>query len=220
MQTDRSLSLAARLKDFTSLLSLTYQDITKLAVALKPPAPTFNAAISPAKDLATHLDALASCTCSIDGRNSGVTITREIRWSAEEVLNAVDALLLVYVGDAHFSHEIEEGEGSASEGAPYLVRTGVVHEAIDRARGLPQNNREAVRCRWDGILGGIDDCFREIKDMIDEDEDESDGWDGWDELLGSKSGSETVRPSDVERARIECVRSLFGSIHSFPYPFS
>ena len=83
IKTDEGASLDARLTDYTSILSLIYQDVTKLAIALKPSGPTFRAVLSPGKELAAHADALASCACSVDKALHGSTLARDIRWSAE-----------------------------------------------------------------------------------------------------------------------------------------
>ena len=215
VQTDRTFPLDERLKDYTSLLSLVYQDVTKLAIALKPSTPTYQAALSPAKDLAGHLDALGSCACSIDRREYGGTVTQEVRWTAEDVLRAVEALLSVYMNDMHYEQGASEAENS--KGTPYLVRTGVVHEAIDRARGIPHSNREAVRRRWDGIVGGMEDCQHEIQEILDEedvkeggkDEDTTDlsDDDGWNDLVDIKEEAETKTEAatEAELTRLKCV---------------
>lgn len=215
IKTAKDAPLEARLTDFTSLLSLIYQDVTKLAIALKPSNPTFRAALSPGKELAAHADALGSCACSFDKDSHGGTLTREIRWLAEDVLSALDNLLRVYGDDDHF---IQSSTSKLTEtGTPYLVRTGAVHDAIDRARELPRTNREAVRRRWDGLLGGLHDCKEEVQELIEDDEgsDEEDGTDGtsgyedgWEELLGGSSNGTSPKASEDEMKRLKHVCTI------------
>ncbi|EJD06067.1 uncharacterized protein FOMMEDRAFT_26833 [Fomitiporia mediterranea MF3/22] len=166
--TNTDASLDTRLNDYNSLLSLLYHDATKLAIALKPSDLTYSAALSPAKELVSHVNALASCACSIDGAQYGRTLSREMRWSTEDVLTGFESLLGVYASDAHHRNAIRE-KGTTE---PYLVRTGTVHEAIVRARGIPRTNQEAVRKRWQGVLGGLSDCEKEVQEMVTEEEAE------------------------------------------------
>jgi hypothetical protein len=128
-----------------SLLSLVYHQVTKLAITLKPSSPTFKAALSPGKELAAHLDALASCACSLNKDLHGESVVKEVRWATEDVLNGVESLLTVYLGDTHYQQGASEAGERDSRGAPYLVRTAVIHEAIDRARA--NTEREGIQCR-------------------------------------------------------------------------
>ncbi|THH10186.1 hypothetical protein EW145_g1486 [Phellinidium pouzarii] len=207
-------SLDARLKDFVSLLTLLYQNATKLAIALKPANLTYRAAFTPAKELALHTDALASCACSIDSTLYGGALVREVRGAAEEVLDALVALLGVYAADAQKS-------GSSDAQTPrdmYLVNTAAVHEAIERARGVSRSNLEAVKKRWESVLSRVDDCAKEAQEMIEEEEEESgdeednerdelalvDGDDDWGELDGVPSPrKEFVKASKEELARLQ-----------------
>ncbi|KAL5511874.1 hypothetical protein ACEPAH_5092 [Sanghuangporus vaninii] len=217
---DAEASLHTRLTDYVSLLSLLYQNSTKLAIALKPSSLAYSAAISVAKDLATQADALASCAWSINDAVHGRTLVREIRWTAEDVLSALTSLLEVYTSDTH-----DQGSGEASEaGDPYLYRTGVVHDAIDRGREISRTNRDAVKKRWDGVVGGMSDCEKEVQEMVEEEEHDcdnegdhanpadSDEDDEWEQFSGASRGN--TRASPEELARLKAVHTLFKFIHA------
>lgn len=205
-------SLDTRLNDYTSLLSLLFHDTTKLAIALKPGSLTYSAAISPAKELAGHADGLASCAYSIQEAKYGRTLGCEVRWLAEDVLNGLESLLGVYTSDAH---NLGVAGGTEAE-EPYLVRTGVVHEAINRARSISRTNREAVRKRWEGLLGGLGDCENEVKEMVEDEEGSGDEGgnenedDGWGDLGGEPLSTKgNVRASEQELSRLKTVRQVF-----------
>ncbi|KAL5490524.1 hypothetical protein ACEPAI_5357 [Sanghuangporus weigelae] len=210
-------SLDTRLTDCLSLLSLLYQDSTKLAIALKPSSLAYSAVIAVAKDLAAQADALASCAWSINDIAHGRTLAREIRWTVEDVLSALTSLLEVYTSDAH-----GRGSREASEaGDPYLYRTGVVHDAIDRGRGISRTNREAVKKRWDGVVGGMSDCEKEVQEMVEEEEHDcedhgnpadADLDDEWEQFSGVARGN--TRASQEELARLKAVLTLFKFIHA------
>ncbi|KAL5529014.1 hypothetical protein ACEPAG_4988 [Sanghuangporus baumii] len=214
-------SLDTRLTDYLSLLSLLYQDSTKLAIALKPSSLAYAAAIAVAKDLAAQTDALASCAWSINDVAHGRTLAREVRWTVEDVLNALISLLEVYTSDAH-----GQGSGEASEaGDPYLYRTGIVHDAIERGRGISRTNREAVKKRWDGVVGGMSDCEKEVQEMVEEEEHDCENEEGdhanpadseqddeWGQLSGASR--ENTRASQEELARLKAVHILFKFIHA------
>ncbi|KAL5533348.1 hypothetical protein ACEPAF_5124 [Sanghuangporus sanghuang] len=218
---DAEVSLHTRLTDYVSLLSLLYQNSTKLAIALKPSNLAYSAAIVVAKNLATQADALASCAWSINDVVHGRTLAREIRWTAEDVLSALTSLLEVYTSDAH-----GQGSGEASEaGDPYLFRTGVVHDAIDRGRGISRTNREAVKKRWDGVVGGMSDCEKEAQEMVEEEERDCDNEEGghanpadsyeddeWEQFSGASRGNTRASPEELARLRI--VHTSFKFIHA------
>lgn len=199
------------------MLALLYHNTTKLGIALKPSSPTYQAAVTPAKELAAHIDALASCACSIDREKHGSAFTREIRWAAEEVISALASLVSLYTSTAETSVAGDAHGVSAS----YLAKTGAVHEAVDRARGVSRTNREAIRKRWEIVLDGVKDCAKEVEEMVEEEqegrEDDAEGLrgdtdregdnDDWGELgLPSPSLRDAVKASDEEIARLKSVR--------------
>lgn len=207
LDADGNASLETKLRDFQSLLSLLYHDTTKLAIALKSSNPTYLAAITPGKDLGSHIDALTSCVCSISGHEYGHVLIRELRKSSEDVMTALDAVLAVYLAPNE-PHKQEAREDETNE--PYLVKTAIIHEAIEGARGGPQSNHEAIRRCWESVLGGIGDCLNEVSEMVEEEEGEeenSDDTDGWDELIVSATRQEPDKATFKELACMKSVRN-------------
>ena len=147
--------LTTLLEDYSSLLSLIYQSTTKISIALKPSDPTYPAAMTPLKDVTAHTDALASCACSVNRQRHGKTIAREVRWKAEEVINALRTLLDTFIADIQ-----SPGSGAAEM---YLAKTGTVHGAVESARSVSRSNAEAVRKRWDLDAEAVNDVVKEIQ---------------------------------------------------------
>ena len=161
------------------------------------------------KDISSQVDSLASCTRYIDGERDGHTLTKEIRWNTEEVIRAMKALLELFVDT--FSNDKDTGSN-------YLAQTGIVHEAIERAKLVPSSERDAVRKRWEANLSGLDDGVKEVAQMIDDfntedpeelnmdslkltdGDDEDEDWDEFDFRPSKKS-----RPTEEELSRIKIV---------------
>ncbi|KAH8117592.1 hypothetical protein DFH11DRAFT_1541823 [Phellopilus nigrolimitatus] len=227
VQSDTDASLDTRLKDFTSLLSLLHQNTTKLAIALKPSNPTYLAALTPAKELAAHTDALVSCACSVDGGDYGAALAREVRWSAEEVTDSLRSLLGMYI--KHAQAQAPAGGSNGGPGEMYLIKTGVIHEAIDRAREISRTNHAAVQKRWKSVLGGVGDCVNEVQEMVEDEENEDDDArknagegledldddDGWGMLSGAPLSSEkSVKATKEELARLNSTHHLLKFAHA------
>jgi hypothetical protein len=79
---------------------------------------------------------------------------------------------------------------SETVGGEY-IRTGAVHDLIDKARGengVSKNNMDAVRKKWAQDWESLDDGLREVSQMIEEEETNGSEEenelveDGWDEL--------------------------------------
>lgn len=97
-------------------------------------------------------------------------------------------------------------------GDDYLVRTGTVHDTIEKARrDLPPNNAAAVKQRWKADKGMLQDSLEEINGMVEDDHRGEDDFGGddlddqWDELgFGSaKKMSET----ELERTKKVCLNT-------------
>lgn len=178
-------------KDFLSLLSLVYTSITKLTLTLRPQEPVHVAALGPLRDLAANITSLTTCATLFDAH--GRTLAEETKLAAKEVCETVQALAWTF---------LEEG------GAAYLVRTGAVHDLIDKARReLSVDNHAAVRKLWASDREILEDVLGELASMIedsstegvDEGEDEEFGDNEWDELgLGS---SKKMTEIELDRAR-------------------
>ncbi|TFK76443.1 hypothetical protein BDN72DRAFT_831016 [Pluteus cervinus] len=170
--------LAVVHKDFISLLSLLYAATTKLSLALKPSSPTYNASVTPLKDITAHVNALAHCTGLFDG----ATLQKEVSSTATGVIESVRDLLQTFL-DIDSSNDRENNTGQA--GDLYLVKTGAVHHQIDRARsngGLSQSNIDAVGKILLQNQGSLDDAVAEAKELLADHENPEDIDDGWDEL--------------------------------------
>jgi hypothetical protein len=113
----------------------------------------------------------------------GATLTKEAVATVRDVIEAIQALVQTFL-----ALQINAGSGTGKAGEEYMVRTGAVHDLIDkakRAEGLSEDNLGAVRKKWTENRGALEDGFREVGEMIEEaeeteDDDEDD--DGWDEL--------------------------------------
>ncbi|KAI0750926.1 hypothetical protein C8Q80DRAFT_1217828 [Daedaleopsis nitida] len=159
-------------KDFQSLLTLIYTSTTKMTLVLRPSAPAPSAALAPIKDLASSITSFATCASLFDLHGS--TLASEVRALARDVCEAVRVLSIMFLDSA---------------GEDYLVRTGTVHDIVEKARrDLPADNLAAVKKRWKADRGMLEDSLEEINAMIeeagqnDQDGDGDDIDDEWDEL--------------------------------------
>ncbi|KAM5534075.1 hypothetical protein V8D89_012256 [Ganoderma adspersum] len=184
-------ALAVLHKDFQSLLTLVYTSTTKLTLVLRPSEPVPSAALAPIKDLGTSITSLATCATLFF--IYGTTLASEVGLLAQDVIKAVRSLTSMFVEDG---------------GDDYLVRTGTVHDTIEKARrDLPLDNVTAVKKRWKADKDMLEDSLEDINGMVDDDEHEQgeddrgrdDLDDEWDELgFGSaKKMSET----ELERTK-------------------
>ncbi|KZT09538.1 uncharacterized protein LAESUDRAFT_509228 [Laetiporus sulphureus 93-53] len=181
-------------KDFLSLLTLVYTSTTKVALAFRPQEPAYKAALAPLRDLAGNVTALTSCATLFDAH--GATLAEEARMVVKGVLEAVSAFASGFL-----------------DGSDYLVRTGAVHDLVDKAkRGFPTDNRAAIRSRWISDRGMLEDSLAEVMSMIEDnedmdrdgDEDEEFDNDEWDELgLGSSK-----KMSEVELDHVKKIQPL------------
>jgi hypothetical protein len=99
--------------------------------------------------------------------------------------------------------------GEAPSTEQYLVRTGEVHEIIDRVRkagGLSLTNRDAVQKVWLQDHDSLQDGAEEIKEMckpvvsnVEGEDGDGEAFDGGWEELGMDS-SQTLSPSELDRA--------------------
>jgi hypothetical protein len=194
-------------KDVISLLSLIYSAATKLAIALKPSSPTWSAAVTPLQELSRNTLALSAAAGLYDTSAHGETLRSEVRQTVGNVIGAVRALVQTFEGFAAGAEDAHE----------YLIKTGGVHDLVERARGkdgMSPDNLAAVRKRWAEERGVMEDALREIGEMIEEAEGEAEEEeeeagseeDGWDELgLGTKRLSK----DEVQRAKVVRLTVLF-----------
>jgi hypothetical protein len=201
--------LAVIRTDLLSYLTLIYNSTTKITLALKPPkgttAPSYTAALSPIQDLTRHVLAANACVSLLNDSAHGATLVQDVRVIIAGVAGAVRELMQTLVA------VLDGSEGGTDA---HLVRIGAVHELVDRAKGpegVPVDNFTAVRRRWAGDRGTMEDAMSEVTGMIEDAEagDADDGGfdddegDGWDELgLGGK------KMDKLEVARVKEVCDL------------
>ncbi|KAI0724008.1 hypothetical protein C8T65DRAFT_704651 [Cerioporus squamosus] len=181
-------------KDYQSLLTLIYTSTTKVTLVLRPSAPAPSAAIAPIKDLGTSITSFATCATLFDLH--GATLASDARSLAREVCESVRALASMFVD---------------SGGEDYLMRTGTIHDLVEKARrDLPVDNLAAVKKRWKADRDMMEDSLEEINAMLEdagegEDETEGDDFDDeWDELGFGAS----KKMSEVELERTKKVQPL------------
>ncbi|THH17803.1 hypothetical protein EW146_g3065 [Bondarzewia mesenterica] len=213
-----SQPLASLRRDLISLLSLVYSHTTKLSIALNPATPTYKAALSPLKDLATHTSTLASNAASFDPIVHGRSLTDEVHHLVKSVFDAIQKL-----AQAHLSL-MKEGAAKGKIGAAgeeYLVKTAAVHDLIDRARsegpsGLSKDNVHAVRKLWKSRGEPIADAIAELDDVIesadgDEDDEESDASDG---LSDADLDFGSYKTSPEQRKLAEMLKALIQNTYT------
>jgi len=183
--------------DLLSLLTLVYNNSTKLTLALNPPGldPSYSAALEPLHDLTKYISTLVSNATSFDPNFHGSALTAEVRSVVDDVVRAVQEL-----AQAHFSFVTHGGNLiGKGKGQDRLLKTAAVHELIDQARtpgdgGISDCNINAVIRRWKEFGGILNDAVNELgdDDSLDGDgqEDEHDSEDEWDKELGFNVSSE------------------------------
>jgi cyclin-D1-binding protein 1 len=139
----------------------------------------------------------------------GATLTKEVTSTVQDVIEAIRALVQTFL-----ALQTHVGSGTNKTGEEYLVRTGTVHDLIDRAKGakgISKDNLGAVRKKWSEDRGTLEDAFREVGEMAEEEEgededgeDDEDGWDG----LGLGKGKK------MDQKELERTKQVNTAIHS------
>ena len=212
------------LRDFTSLLSLLHGSTTKVALTLRPSSPTYSASLLPLRDISIHTSALGHCASLFNSSIHGATLVREVVTVVEDVVESIRSFIRIFLPLENDTAK------SRSAGEEYLIRVGTVHDVIDKARGpngLSRDNATAVRKRWSTDGASLEDCLRELSEMIDGEESRSESSgeddsfdDGWDEL-GIQSGDK-MSPKELERAKTASLPCIcqYGAIEAFTGPHS
>ena len=105
------------------------------------------------------------CTNLLSSSLHGTTLKQETVSVVKDVIESLVSLLSLYSKPNNHSQD------------EYLVRTGTVHDLINKARDLPADNASAVRRLWDRDTESLDDALREVADMLTDDDHQEDGWD-------------------------------------------
>lgn len=180
------------LADLDALLALVHHIATKLALALKPGAPSYAAAIPILHELAQHPPALAHCACLLHDHTHGAALTKDVTVRVSDILDALRAVLQTFLNNAARGPHLV---GSGAAGEEYLVRTAALHDRITDARGpsgIPKDNQTAVYRAWSSDRDTLDDNLQEITRMINDaesDQPPDDVDDGWGELEYTTSTS-------------------------------
>jgi hypothetical protein len=183
-----SVELPVLRKDLLSLLSLLHASTTKLSLALKPSSPSYTASLAPLKDISDHVSVLSHCINLFDPTTHGATIIREAVFLIKDVIEAIRALLQTFLNIEANGTDVSTGQA----GDEYMVRTGAVHDLIDKARvsnGLSKDNFVAARKKWTQDQCSLEDGLREVGEMVEDaessdrdDEEEFGDDDGWGEM--------------------------------------
>lgn len=158
------------------------------------------------KELSDRVAALPHCVRLLQ-TDHGRTLAAEANAIARDVLEAIKSLAQTFI--------TIDAEGSSSRGEAgdeYLIRTGTVHDIIDKARGqngFSRDNVASVKKIWKRNQESLDDGVNEVRETLENaengqepTEEEDDFDDGWAEL----GISSNVKPSAIELERIKKVR--------------
>ncbi|KZV93368.1 hypothetical protein EXIGLDRAFT_768140 [Exidia glandulosa HHB12029] len=187
-------------KDLISIMTLLYNAVTKIALALRPGqsnGPEYAASLQPTKDLGSATVALAACASLFSSASHGPALRTHARNLASDVLRAVQQL----------------ASSLDDQDEDLYVRTGAVHDAIDRARAqMPASELDAVRDVFKANQACLDDGIPEVQELMEEDgtSDEPDGWDELAEEFGDDFAPSKLTPE--ERQRVKDVS--YYSVHS------
>ncbi|KAF8447966.1 hypothetical protein L210DRAFT_794150, partial [Boletus edulis BED1] len=173
------------LNDVDAHLALIYNTATKLALVRAP---------SLLDDLAQHAPALAHCTRLLHDDIHGAALTKDVRRRAEDIINALRALLQTFLNNAAPSDE-------------YLVRTANLHDLITNARspsGIQKDNQAAVYRAWKSDRESLEDNLKELATLIKDAQSDNPVDDGWDDIgLGH-----TEKMDEHELARANNIHQL------------
>ncbi|BGP11652.1 hypothetical protein JCM10049v2_007562 [Rhodotorula toruloides] len=88
------------------------------------------------------------------------TLAKRINWTVQESLEAFQHFL------SSISSTLTAPSSSAKAARDELLRSAkTVWSVIDNAQGLPKDELEAERLGWKDVLGLLDDCLEEMKEM-------------------------------------------------------
>ena len=189
--------------DFISLLSIIHSAVTKVALSLKPTSPQHKASLVPLRDLTNNVAALVH-SIRLMRRKQGLILMKEYESVAENVISAIRSLI---------QSLLSPPLGQSLSTKEYLVRTGEVHETIDRVRkagGLSLCNRDAVQKIWLRDHDSLQDGAEELKEICkptdsnteNEDEGGDASYDGWEEL--GVDSNRKLALDELDRAEKVC----------------
>ena len=166
-------------------------------MALGKQPPTIPAAIATLNILSEQVNSLASCALAFHDDQHGKTLSKEVRWSAEEIIETYTTLVKGFV--------------QLPTSTTYLQRTGATHDACDKAKTMPRTNSEAVNKRIKNNSEALQDAISELEELIEGDgsepEEDEDDDGGWGELgVDAKAG--TLTESELTTAKEASSQSI------------
>lgn len=173
-----------------------------------------------AKEFIAHISALTTCATLCNGH--GRTFVAEAGRYAKEVCEVARSLALVF--SETLSATSPPYSKADEEGKEYLVRTGAVHETIERIRrDLPEDNLDAVRKRWGADKDMLQDSLEDVNGMVEEVEEAAEDRDEEDEGFGSDEedldglgalgfSSKKLTKEELERVKKVCAPCMLRSL--------
>ncbi|ORX37726.1 hypothetical protein BD324DRAFT_623027 [Kockovaella imperatae] len=193
---------------FTALLQQLRQTTTALSLSFKPPV-SQEAAIAKLQSLDQQYGQLASCVVLANNGGSGSRpyyMVQEWREGTVEIGNHLLGLI------KSLSHvEAKPGSSSSSDENPYLVRTGMVWEAIDATLAhCSENEVQAVGKVWKRQNDLLKDAWEEFKEVLEDGNaaDEEDGLDDFEDDSEAIFGKMDSTFTAADRARAEAAKPL------------
>ncbi|KAK4704264.1 cyclin-D1-binding protein 1, partial [Phenoliferia sp. Uapishka_3] len=187
--------------DFIALSTFLGKESTALSLALKPPV-SIAAVKGTVKNIDDLLVKLAFCLKVAPRKGP---LAKELNWLAQETVEAVQRLL-----DGSLGAYQADGKTATESRKVNLRLTAQVWEKAEQAKQLSEDELQATRREWQNVLGLLDDCLEEVKEMeqspsAEEDEEE----DGEDDDDGDSDDFRSSHPlSDAERKRVAVAHKL------------
>ncbi|GAA5917965.1 hypothetical protein JCM6882_001067 [Rhodosporidiobolus microsporus] len=204
-------SLADIRNDTLALLHLVSKEVTNLSLALKPPVAqeAVKSTLDKLVDLVAKLR-FAGEQLPVEG-----VLTKRISWTAQESLESLSHLLSAALASLTSSSSSPPAPAAAQKKSrdALLVATKSFWSFVERAERMPRDELEATRGSWKDVLGMLDDCLEEMKEMGEGEDEEGEGEgeegeaeeepEGEDEDDDDDFSSSSSRPFTAEhRARI------------------
>ncbi|ORY82917.1 hypothetical protein BCR35DRAFT_303566 [Leucosporidium creatinivorum] len=188
--------------DLIALLTLIGKESTSLSLAFKPPV-SVQAVEGTLVKLHALLVKLAFCLSSCPSEGA---LAKEINWIGLESLEAVQRLLESSLTGYNLTGTNAKKEKEVRQAC--LNLTGLVWEVVERSKELSVDELQAMRKEWTGVLGLLDDCLEEVKEMEESGEDEEDDEED-DEEEEDEDDFRTSHPlSSTEKARVSAAHFL------------
>ncbi|BGP27884.1 proteophosphoglycan 5 [Rhodotorula toruloides] len=168
------------------------KEVTAISLALRPPV-SQDALKGTLDKLVGTVGKLVYATELLP---RGGTLAKRINWTVQESLEAFQHFL------SSISSTLAAPSASAKAARDDLLRSAkTVWTVVERAQGLPKDELEAERLGWKDVLGLLDDCLEEMKEMGEAEDvgGEVDDDEGEEEEEEDDFGSTPLTPAQRER---------------------